>query len=252
MTTEPLRSAAQNAESRQLPAEGPRASRGQGAPRWALGYALGDDATALGDDATQRGTHSANTDPSLGVRHGDRSVEQLGPSPQSAAPHFKTQPSRSGPYVAPPPRHPPHPTPHACTTRCPDKTRRSQSLGQASDSKDVAWTGVPARPTPRACVSREPRRSDRGRPVPTILRAQVAPQIPLERPLLRAPRGAPGGRGPARLLLPLSRDMAGLGTGTGLGVPGLKPCPHRPPLQLPGTVFPHKHLSGLPRGPAAR
>lgn len=132
MTTEPLRSAAQNAESRQLPAEGPRASRGQGAPRWALGY-------ALGDDATQRGTHSANTDPSLGVRHGDRSVEQLGPSPQSAAPHFKTRPSRSGPYVAPPPRHPPHPTPHACTTRCPDKTRRSQSLGQASDTKD--WRG---------------------------------------------------------------------------------------------------------------
>lgn len=115
MTTEPLRSAAQNAESRQLPAEGPRASRGQGAPRWALSYALGDDATALGDDATQRGTHSANTDPSLGVRHGDRSVEQLGPSPQSAAPHFKTRPSRSGPYVAPPPTsprpHATHPTP---------------------------------------------------------------------------------------------------------------------------------------------
>lgn len=38
-----------------------------------------------------------------GGRPGDRSVEQHGPSPQSAAPHFKTRPSRSGPYVAPPP-----------------------------------------------------------------------------------------------------------------------------------------------------
>lgn len=150
MTTEPLRSAAQNAESRQLPAEGPRASRGQGAPRWALGYALGDDATALGDDATQRGTHSANTDPSLGVRRGDRSVEQHGPSPQSAAPHFKTRPSRSGPYVAPPPRHPPHPTPHACTTRCPDKTRRSQSTRQGGVSH---WAKHQTRRTCRGPVS---------------------------------------------------------------------------------------------------
>lgn len=139
MTTEPLRSAAQNAESRQLPAEGPRASRGQGAPRWALSYALGDDATALGDDATQRGTHSANTDPSLGVRRGDRSVEQHGPSPQSAAPHFKTRPSRSGPYVAPPPTSP---RPHATHSTPPHPPRLHHPLPRQDKAESVAGPSI--------------------------------------------------------------------------------------------------------------